>query len=94
VGFSSFAPQGGSDQFIGLMSGGVGIAVGLVQIVLNSFGIFAAMKMMKGESYVMAWIATVIVALPCSVCCCIGLPIAIWSIVVLIDDQVKQAFQS
>jgi hypothetical protein len=92
VGISSLAPPGGSDQFINMMSGGVGIILGLAQIVLNAFGIFAALKMMKAESYAMAWIATIIVALPCSFCCCFGIPIAIWSIIVLIDDQVKAAF--
>jgi hypothetical protein len=44
---------------------------------------------------VVAVIASVAAMLPCTVsCCCIlGLPVGIWSLVVLMKPEVKQAFR-
>ena len=30
--------------------------------------------------------------LPCSVCCLLGLPMGIWALIVLLDNDVKQVF--
>ena len=34
----------------------------------------------------------IVAMLPCSGCCLLGLPIGIWAIIVLIDSDVKRAF--
>jgi hypothetical protein len=31
---------------------------------------------------------------PCSICCILGLPMGIWAIIVLIDQDVKHSFVS
>jgi hypothetical protein len=75
-----------------LLTGGLGIAITGFGLILHAAALFGALRMYQGRSYVMAWIAAVLVALPCSGCCCLGLPIAIWTAVVLLDDNVKNAF--
>jgi hypothetical protein len=81
---------GGAAQ---LFSGVIGIVFNILGLGIYGFGIFAALKMKALESYTMAWVATIIGMLPCSVCCCLGIPIGIWSIVVLMNDDVKASFR-
>jgi hypothetical protein len=55
--------------------------------------ILGALRMKKLESYGMAMGASVLAMLPCSsACCLIGLPIGIWCLVTLNDEEVKEAF--
>ncbi len=55
--------------------------------------IFAAMKMMKLEMWGLCLGVSIAAAIPCiSPCCCVGLPIGIWAVIVLLNDDVKQAF--
>ena len=55
--------------------------------------ILGALKMKKLQSYGFAMAASVLAMLPCSsACCLIGLPIGIWCLVTLNDEEVKEAF--
>jgi hypothetical protein len=81
-----------SDKVGALMTGGIGIASNALGLIVYGMAIFGGLKMSKLESYTMAWVGTVAVALPCACCCFIGIPIAIWSAVVLMNDEVKNAF--
>ena len=77
------------------MSGGVGVAVAIMQLALSAFFIFAAVKLRKLESYGLVMTATILSMLPCfapSCCCVIGLPIGIWILVMLAKPEVKSAF--
>ena len=39
--------------------------------------------------------ATILAMIPCiSPCCLLGLPVGIWSLVVLLDENVKASFRS
>jgi hypothetical protein len=88
-------PQGeGMEGIAALMSGGVGIALSLFTMLIGALIAFGAYKMMNLESYALSMAAAVIAMLPClSPCCCLGVPIGIWAIVVLVDADVKAAFR-
>jgi len=86
---------GGGDEMIGtLMSGSLGMASSVIGLLLAGFIGFAAMKMKNLESWGMAVAASILAMIPCiSPCCLLGLPIGIWSCVVLFDDTVKSSFR-
>jgi hypothetical protein len=92
TGMGALGGHGGADRFGAMMSGGIGIASAAFSIILNAVAVFGGLKMSKLESYTMAWVGTAAVAIPCSCCCLVGIPIAIWSAVVLMNDEVKNAF--
>ena len=76
-----------------MMSGGIGIVVSIIAILLGVVILLGAFKMMKLQSWPFALIATIIAMIPCIwPCCCIGLPIGIWSLIVLLNKDVKAAF--
>jgi hypothetical protein len=52
------------------------------------------MKMKALEQWTMAIVASVVAMIPCSCACILGLPIGIWSLVVLLKPEVKAAFRS
>ena len=61
--------------------------------ILLSLGVIVAgIKMKRVENYGLAIAASVFVMLPCCNCCLIGLPLGIWSLVVLNRPEVKVAF--
>ncbi|MBS0209690.1 MAG: hypothetical protein JSS27_12140 [Planctomycetes bacterium] len=64
-------------------------------LILSIVVIVGANKMRKLESYTMAMTATILLMIPCNYpCCVLGLPFGIWSLVVLLDDNVRRSFQS
>jgi hypothetical protein len=80
-------------QLFQLMAGGLGLVLNIVGLAMSAFFIFASMKMRKLESYGMVMTATILSMLPClSPCCCVGLPVGIWILVVLSKPEVKTAF--
>ncbi|HKE01233.1 MAG TPA: hypothetical protein VKE69_09505 [Planctomycetota bacterium] len=58
------------------------------------FVAFAANRMRKGESYGLALAATVLAFAPISICWLLGIAIGIWSLVVLVDPNVRPAFRT
>ena len=75
-------------------SGATGIIVNVLQLALAVLTIIAASKMRKLENYGLVMTATILSMIPCtSSCCCIGLPIGIWVLVVLNNADVKSAFR-
>lgn len=84
----------GADQ-TALMAQGIGAIVGAVLgLGCDAVVIVGALKMKKLESYGLAMAASIIAMLPCISCgCLLGLPIGIWSLVVLNKPEVKSAFR-
>ena len=81
------------ERWVELMSGPMASVAGIIQIGLGIFAIVAAGKMKRLESYGLVMTATILSMLPCtSGCCCVGLPIGIWVLVVLSKPEVKSAF--
>lgn len=63
-------------------------------LILSGFMFFGALKMKNLESYGLAMAAAIIACIPCcGSCCCIGIPVGIWSLVVLRKPEVKAAFR-
>jgi hypothetical protein len=88
------AAADGVDQ-TGMMAQGIGAVIGaIVGLGCDSLVIVGALKMKKLESYGLAMAASIIAMLPCLSCgCLLGLPIGIWSLVVLNKPEVKSAFR-
>ena len=79
-------------QYMQIMSGGVGLALNFIALALAGLYIFGSVKMRKLESYGLVMTATILSMCPCISCCCVGLPIGIWILVVLAKPEVKSAF--
>jgi hypothetical protein len=74
---------------------GGSLAIHVLVLATSAFVIFGALKMRKLESRGLAVAASIVAMLPClGPCCCIGLPSGIWSLVVLMKEDVKAEFWS
>jgi hypothetical protein len=73
-------------------------AFGIVGLALQAFVVYGALQMMKLQNWALALAASIIVMIPCigtANCCCVfGIPLGIWSLVVLLNRDVKAAFAS
>jgi hypothetical protein len=78
--------------FANMFNSRLGFLTGLLGILIAILILMGGIKMKKLESYGLAMTAGIVALLPCSVCCIIGLPIGIWSLVVLSKPEVKNAF--
>jgi hypothetical protein len=80
------------------MNGAISGIRGIFSIFFNlTFGgliVYGATQMRALRNYNMAMTASVVAMLPCGCCCIVGLPIGIWSLVVLLKPEVKAAFES
>jgi hypothetical protein len=75
---------------------GVGVwAVGsVIGLVMSAVMVYGGMQMRKLQSWGVCMAGTICAMLPCTSCCILGLPIGIWVIMVLIDGDVKRAFET
>jgi hypothetical protein len=84
-----------TQQILVIVQGPVGIVSGIIGIIVAGVVIFGAIKMQKLEAWGLALTAAILTAVPCtSPCCCIGIFTGIWAIVVLMNQEVKSAFQA
>jgi hypothetical protein len=86
--------EGPGERWVQMMGGGLGIALALIGLVIWGFVIWAAMQMRALSGWGMAMAASILAMIPCSCACIIGLPIGIWSLMVLLRPEVKAAFTS
>ena len=81
-----------------MQKGSAGPQAAVIQsifVLVNAFIIFGAVQMMRLKMRVLAIAATVVAMLNIGSCCCLpGIPIGIWSIVILLMDDVKAAFDA
>ena len=93
LGVGMGAVGGGDERMVNLFSGGIGIVLNIVGMLVAGFIIYAAMQMQKLQNYGLVMAATIAAMIPCiSPCCLLGLPIGIWALVVLMKPEVKAAF--
>ncbi|MFN0018739.1 MAG: hypothetical protein ACKVP0_10805 [Pirellulaceae bacterium] len=81
-----------------LQRGGHGPAAVVVQglfVLVNGFIIFGAVQTMRQKMRGLGIAASVAAMLNFANCCCLlGIPIGIWSLVILMQDDVKRAFDA
>ncbi len=83
-----------NQAFMRMFQGGVGVATSALGLLIAVLVVIGGMKMKKLESYSLAMTVSIVCMLPCSLCCIAGIPIGIWSLVVLSKPEVKAAFRS
>jgi hypothetical protein len=66
----------------------------LFSMAINGLVIFGGLKMKNLESRGLAMAASIIALIPCFACYCLGIPVGIWSLVVLSKPEVKAAFRA
>jgi len=89
--------QSDIDASLERMFSAAGAALNLVTLGLNVFVVWAGFRMMALKSWLPAVIASVLVMIACVIqcCCCpVGIAIGIWSLIVLFNKDVKQAFDA
>lgn len=92
--FQELEKQGFSIEKIVSGTATVFILWGLAGLLCSAVMILAGIKMMTLGSYGLCMTGSITAMLPCVIPCCIlGLPVGIWSIVVLNRPDVKAAFR-
>jgi hypothetical protein len=87
------AAQSNQPDWVTMFSGTGAIIGSILGILSSILVLFGGLKMKRLESYGLAMAASIIAMIPCvSPCCLIGLPIGIWSVVILAKPEVKAAF--
>jgi hypothetical protein len=73
---------------------GVGIweGFGVISLALSALTTYAGWQMRQLRGWGLCMAGAIVAMLPCSGCCLLGLPLGIWAVVVLIDRDIKQAF--
>ncbi len=64
-----------------------------LSLVLYALVIAGALKMLRLENWGLALAAAIIAMLPCTCCCCVGIFVGIWAVIVLNRPEVKAAFR-
>lgn len=85
----------GTDVWINwFMSTGVYIVSMMFAVLWSVLIIFGGLRLRSARSPAMVYVAAILASFPCctSWCCCFGLPLGIWAIMTMQDDQVKAAF--
>ncbi|MFN8525904.1 MAG: hypothetical protein U0821_22620 [Chloroflexota bacterium] len=86
------ASLGGDDPVGGLVGGAFSGVIYVLAFILSGLNLYAGVKMRQLQSYGLCMAGAIVGMLPCSGCCLVGLPVGIWALVVLMNDEVKRAF--
>jgi len=73
-----------------------GWLISVFWILTSGFVLLGGIKMLQRRSFGLSMAASIVAMVPCvmpGVCCCLGLPIGIWSLVVLNKPEVKSSFK-
>ncbi len=81
-----------AERLIELSSGALGLASNLIGIAIGVVILVGAIKMKNLSNHGFAMAAAILAMIPCTPCCCLGLPIGIWALIVLMKPEVKAAF--
>lgn len=89
---SQFEGMEGMEWMAPLMSGTFTVVLGVFTLVGAALIFFGAMKMKELQGYGLAMMAAILALIPCFSICCVGIPFGIWALVVLLNQDVKNAF--
>lgn len=91
-------PPDAPEALKAFIEGSVGpVAVGMQAffILFNAFIIFGAVQMLRVKSWPLSLASSIAATINCGTCCFIlGIPVGIWSIVILSMTDVKDAFKA
>ena len=66
----------------------------VITLLLSGLTFFGALKMKNLENFGLSMAASIIAIIPCfGPCCCLGIPVGIWALVVINKPEVKSAFR-
>jgi hypothetical protein len=71
---------------------GSGVAINILGLLMAGFVLFAGIRMVQGRGWDIGVAGSIVAMIPCWRCCILGVPIGIWSLIVLFDKDVKAAF--
>ena len=76
-----------------MSSGVLGIFFSVLKIALGIFVLYGALKMKDLQKHGLCVAVSIIALVPCiSPCCCVGIPIGIWALIVLNKPEVRGYF--
>ena len=89
--------QDAAQRALSMMHSGFGLLLAIVGLAASVLIIYGGMKMRALSGYGLAMTAAILSMVPglaCWWCCCglPGIPIGIWAVIVLVDNNVKAAF--
>ena len=74
------------------MQGPLGAVTAAISVAVWAFVIFSSVKMKNLESYGLCITGCILAMLPCNCCCCLGIPFAIWGLIMLNKPDIKAYF--
>jgi hypothetical protein len=82
------------ERLLNMLSGGGIIIEAVIRVVLSLVVLLGAIRMRRLTNYGLAVASAIISLIPCSIspCCCVGIPIGIWALVILNKSEVKSQF--
>jgi hypothetical protein len=83
-------PAGDAEMMAQMAGGVIGSIIG---ISLGALILTGGIMMKQLRNYGLAMTGSIVAMVPCSLCCLLGLPLGIWSLVVLNNQDVKDAFR-
>ncbi|MCB1025282.1 MAG: hypothetical protein KDB79_12875 [Acidobacteria bacterium] len=88
-------PFASNEERIGFYVGFYGLGlVALIGMAIAPAIIYGGVQMLKGRKYGLARVASILAIIPATSCCfMVGIPIGIWSFIVLRKPEVKQYFE-
>lgn len=69
------------------------LPMNLLTLILGLVTLLGGIRMLQRRSYGLVMTGVILGMLPCTCCCCLGLPFGIWALVVLSNPEVKAAFR-
>lgn len=81
------------NQLPHMFDGTVNIGISIAGLLVSGFVVYAALMMRELKQWELCIAASILYIIPCvSGCCILGIPFGIWSLVVLMKPDVKEAF--
>jgi hypothetical protein len=71
----------------------LGFGIELLGLLLGGLIILGAIQMKNLSSFSLAMTASIVAMIPCHYCCLLGIPFGIWSLIVLLSEDVKSSFR-
>ena len=69
-------------------------ALGVLGLTLDTFVLIGGLRMNSLRGRTLAMVGAICAIIPANSCCCVGMPIGIWALIVLTNADVKAAFEA